>query len=294
MGTDLFLLSEYRNVGFAYLWARPPIEFYGTLALDSYDGVDVTYSPPLSDGLLQFKVFAGQSDQTFTSQIGDIELKFDPIIGANLTWESENWRSRIVYQESTYDSSIESIAPLVAGLSAIPATVWPAAANLASKLETQGKVMRYSSLGLAYDNHPWVSQAELGFINSGSEATLPDLLTAYLSIGRNFDSIIVYAMVAKARNTKDTLAVPAEPSGGTIPMLVALEQGIQLFADQTGIDQQSLSLGMHWDMRHDLALKLQWDRTWVKAFGTALWDQTGPVDQERAVDTFSINLNFIF
>ena len=26
---DLFALSDYRNVGFAYLWARPPVEFYG-------------------------------------------------------------------------------------------------------------------------------------------------------------------------------------------------------------------------------------------------------------------------
>jgi len=35
MGVDLFMLSEYRNVGFAYLWTHPVVEFYKQISLIS-------------------------------------------------------------------------------------------------------------------------------------------------------------------------------------------------------------------------------------------------------------------
>jgi len=44
MGIDLFMLSEYRNLGFAYLWARPITEFYTPVSLSHFEGVDLRYS----------------------------------------------------------------------------------------------------------------------------------------------------------------------------------------------------------------------------------------------------------
>ncbi|MCG7994589.1 MAG: hypothetical protein JAZ06_04100 [Candidatus Thiodiazotropha taylori] len=294
MGTDLFMLSEYRNVGFAYLWARPPVEFYGPLALDSFNGIDTSYSREVFDGVMRFKVFYGGGEQDFSSQVGSHVAKLEDMIGANITWESEHWTTRAVYQQAEFASSIDTISPLVDGLSAIPAAVWSEAPGLAEDLEAKGKPMDYYALGLAYDDNPWVVQAEVGFIDSGYEAAFPDLLTAYLSVGRRFGPITLFGIGAIARNTQDTLDVPAEPSGGTNPTLVALQQGTQMFADQVGIDQRTLSLGMRWDLRHDLALKAQWDRTWVDAYGGALWDQAITVRDDRILDTFSVNFNFLF
>jgi hypothetical protein len=248
----------------------------------------------VSNGVVHFKVFYGGGEQEFKSQVGSYVVELKEMIGTNITWESEHWTTRAVYQQTEFASSIDTIDLLVEGLSAIPSVVWPAAPALAADLEAKGKPMYYYALGMAYDDNPWEAQVEVSFIDSGYEAAFPDLLTAYISVGRCFGPLTFFGIGAIARNTQDTLDVPAEPSEGTNPTLVALAQGTKMFADQTGIDQRSLSLGMRWDMRHDLALKVQWDRTWVNAFGGALWDQAGKVENDRTLDTFSLNFNFLF
>lgn len=55
MGIDLFMLSEYRNVGFAYLWAHPILEFYMPISLSHFDGFDLKYSRRIDPGFLEFK-----------------------------------------------------------------------------------------------------------------------------------------------------------------------------------------------------------------------------------------------
>ena len=39
---DIFLLSDYRSVGFAYPWVRPNVETYAILPIFSVEGVDAT------------------------------------------------------------------------------------------------------------------------------------------------------------------------------------------------------------------------------------------------------------
>lgn len=60
------------------------------------------------------------------------------------------------------------------------------------------------------------------------------------------------------------------------------------------IDQITASIGGRWDIRYDLALKTQWDRTWVEVAGGLLWDQKLGSSEDNVVDTYSINLNYIF
>ena len=44
LGPNNYMLSDYRNIGFAYLWVRPPTEFYSIISFDHLDGLDVAYS----------------------------------------------------------------------------------------------------------------------------------------------------------------------------------------------------------------------------------------------------------
>jgi hypothetical protein len=47
-------------------------------------------------------------------------------------------------------------------------------------------------------------------------------------------------------------------------------------------------------VRYDTALKLQWDRSWVSAYGSGLWDTKIVPEDDQILDTFTINLNVIF
>jgi hypothetical protein len=73
-----------------------------------------------------------------------------------------------------------------------------------------------------------------------------------------------------------------------------LYRSTQEFYDRSPIDQHTLSLGVRWDLREDLALKMQWDHHWVAAYGGGLWIQEQPLTEDRELNTLSANLNFVF
>jgi hypothetical protein len=84
LGLDLFMLSEYRNLGFSYLWARPPLEYYGPASYNHFDGADIDYTIDLGDGLLSARLFAGSTEGTFVSPSMVMNIKSKPLVGATL------------------------------------------------------------------------------------------------------------------------------------------------------------------------------------------------------------------
>lgn len=59
VGFDAYIGSDSRQVGYAHLPVRHPIEYFGALELDYLDGADMTYQQPLGGGLLTAKLLAG-------------------------------------------------------------------------------------------------------------------------------------------------------------------------------------------------------------------------------------------
>ena len=126
----------------------------------------------------------------------------------------------------------------------------------------------------------------------------PTLLSSYLSVGRQVGPVTFYTMLADADQRTSRLAVPAPP---VIPFPPGVSEQLALLADATrsafdgaSIDQSSLSFGARWDIRYDMALKFQWDRSWVHRYGSALWERRSTPTDDRVLDTFSLNLNVIF
>lgn len=62
MALGVHMLSEYRDVGYAYLWVRPITEFYSPVVFSHFDGIDATYEIPLQSGTIQYKLLAGLSN----------------------------------------------------------------------------------------------------------------------------------------------------------------------------------------------------------------------------------------
>jgi hypothetical protein len=96
MGFDAFLLSDYRNVGFAYPWMRPPHEFYANIPITHYDGIDIRKSLSLDHGLVSLKAYAGYTSTQLSEEYYDTELE-GPMAGANIVYETGSWRLRAGY-----------------------------------------------------------------------------------------------------------------------------------------------------------------------------------------------------
>jgi hypothetical protein len=57
----VFLTADYRKVGYAYPWVRPPVEGYDALPVTSSDGVDATLRWDLGPVRNASQVFYGHS-----------------------------------------------------------------------------------------------------------------------------------------------------------------------------------------------------------------------------------------
>lgn len=300
LGLDLYMLSDYRDVSFAYLWQRPPPEFYGPLITSNFDGLDVTWQRPLADGSLSLKVFGGVARRAFRlERMGpnsDFELR--PLVGLKLAFEDERWRLSAGVGHGRIGKELSETSALVAGLQSVPAMLWPQATDLVGEVGASKHWITFYSLGAAYDDNRWALQAELGYLDS-DWLGIADLTGGYLSVGRHFGSFTPYLLLAAADSNPSRMTVTTPlPSGDPLvdTTLQTLHDGVAGILRGVRVRQQTASLGVRWDVRQDTALKLQWDHSWVAGHGAGLWwrvDST-PFANDRQVDAISASLSFVF
>ncbi|PLY06915.1 MAG: hypothetical protein C0622_00450 [Desulfuromonas sp.] len=290
LGVDIFMLSEYRNVGFAYLWANPPMEFYGSIAFDHFDGADIALSTSLGSGTLSAKLFGGRAKNTFSSREGVIDLDLQPMIGGNLAWETDNWRLGLAVASVRFDSPLAVVSEIRSYLDQAAYLGWSEAESISRDLEVEGRKMLYSSAFLTYDSQLWTLTTEIHYIDSGYKG-FPSQLGTYLSLGRRVGPVTLYGIAALAKS-RDHEVIGEVPE--YLALLQPLKAHIQELFDSAPIDQKTLSFGARWDINANLALKAQWDHSWVDAYGGALWLQREALKDNRILDTFTVNLSFVF
>ena len=290
IGYDLFMLSDYRDVGFAYLWTRPPTEFYTPLSFDSFDGVDLTWSTLLGEGTLRTKFMVATSSTTISVLDNPIDVELSLILGGTITWESERWQIKFsvsdnkLGDESGYFPSTEPLASILLQV----APLWPEAVAISENFKVNHPHIQYYALGAAYTNNTWQIQSELSYFDS-SLNIYPPSFNGYVSVGYQIGPVTPFILASFLDAQKPRQILPESPA-----LLDLLQQIAQTSFDSTNADQNTLSLGMRWDLRYDLALKAQWDHTWVSAYSGGMWDQRNIPTHAEELNTFSINLNFIY
>lgn len=297
LGTDIFMLSDYRQVGYAFQWVRPPHDFYTLLSLYHFDGIDAAKRFDLGQGTLNMKVFYGNSDQKFPTGLrtGDTtRLDFD-VSGASVIWEQSNWKLRYSYAEVNINNNIAR--PLIEALNEA-SPLWPEAADWANRTLTKGRDFRYHELGLGYDNNHWWVQAEATQLRSAA-AIVPQSDHVYLSIGRRFEQFSLYVLGGVARPTREATVVTA-PAGYPSPIaeqLAQLAAATERNLNGVRIHQKSMGAGLRWDFAAKMALKVQLEEFRINQQGTNLWLRTnsGQVfteDQKSLVTSVSLDVLF--
>jgi len=285
MGVDWFMLSDHQNVGFAYLWTHPIPEFYAPAIFSHFDGVDLKYTHPLATGQLEFKIYGGHSGTDGSANGGNFAMRLSPIIGANIVYESEHWKTRVSFVSTRFDKLKSGLNPFIEIFNDIPASAWPEAKKIRNQLDDTGDRLNYVSLGVGYDNNIWQIQSEAAFFSS-------NLLNGYISIGRRFGPFTLYTTGATVQSVHKKIRVSSPPVAD--PDLERLRLTAQEILQGGRFHQNTLSVGMRWDVHPKIALKAQWDHTWAKRNGARLFIQREPLESSVEIDAFSINLNFIF
>ncbi|MBK5968432.1 MULTISPECIES: hypothetical protein [Thiorhodovibrio] len=299
LGIDFYMLSDYRNVGFAYLWQRPPIEFYGPLLPYHVDGFDLTYQHPFADGIVLAKVYAGttRQDVQLVSGVSAEQLELTPMWGGSLSYENERWRLKAGFGHITFgdDLSYLDSTGLLPGLrEPLVQWIWPAAQGYADDATMKGKSIGFYSLGASFDDNTWLMSGELGYLDS-EWGPVQDSFSAYLSIGRRWGHLTPYVLLAAIEPVGEAKSIDAPPQFAlSDPALAEIYAGTKgLYSDLLS-DQRTLSLGLRWDVSNNMAMKFQWDHSQVRDDGL-WWNTSGDSDfTDTRVNVLSASLNWMF
>ena len=286
MGMDVFALSDYRNVGYAYTWVRPPTEFYGWIPIYSIDGADIATNINSFDSLIRPKFFVGSGKATIPTTGGDFNFQANAAFGTSILMEHDVWRFRLSYVHMKVGSSFPFSALTNPLQEASP--VWTEATNYADQLNIYGSSIKYSAAALNYDDGNWQLQSEFSHTVSESEF-MPDGNRGYISLGRRFNDWLPFINFSKSTDPVHPNVV-APPGFGLEPLASETNYVLNL----NRLRQYTWSLGVRWDFAPNMAWKLQADRSKISDPGAALWDVISPTWSGGSRTLLSSTFDFVF
>ena len=260
MGLPAFMISDYRNVGYANTMLRPPNEVYSQNLFNTIDGADVIWQHTYGD-------------TTYTAQFAAGRNKSDLISGLNTTGNrmkvlnlvAEHGPLTLRFGRLTGLLSVNNTAlPLLLnGLNAVAAGYRvPQLAQLATELDVHNKKATFTSLGATLDWNNILVQSE--FAKRKTDAYLNDTTSWYVMGGYRFGKILPYYTHAKLSidgSPNTNIACPAgypAACGLTVAALTDKAAGLRYTGVGQG-EQQTDSIGVRWDFRNSVALKVQFD-----------------------------------
>lgn len=296
LGTDIFMLSDYRQVGYALPWVRPPHDTYGLLSFYHFDGIDVNKRFNIKDSTLNIKTFYGKSDQEYPINTGandNYRLIFEGG-GTSITWELNEWKLRYSYADvEVQNNNANLLADALNNVSFL----WPEASEIGERFNTKGKHFKYHQLGMVYDNNSWWLQSEITFLNSEAPVIF-STRHFYVSVGRRINTFTLYATHGYLRTQQDLTHISAPI--GYPPEIGQQLNGLASLAEQAlnsaRSNQKSFGVGVRWDFANKMALKLQADKFTIDKYGDALWvkSSTNYVPKNQTANVISFSWDVLF
>jgi len=138
----------------------------------------------------------------------------------------------------------------------------------------------------------------LGYSDANHSLINPGELFAYLKVGRRFGNYTPFFMVRASHPLNDVKVARQDWSAATgLPTLNTNLRDLAFhIANASRIEQESLAIGVRWDIHDNAALKLQWDHSRAHERGHNLWFADGAegLRSDFSVNQWSINLDFVF
>ena len=279
VGFDAYIGSDTRDVGYSYLWVRPPVEYYGALLFPYEDGGDIVVRTPVFNGLARAKLYTGiprQQTSSMTEQnqwAGHIttpglgatqDLDKSRVTGGFLEYQDNHWISRIgiarlditrgfppgklgastAFQDTADDAYAHANPALGQAMTAF-----------LDGIQTSNKQVTFRNIELSYEDGPLKIQGALARMNA-SALTIPRSRSGFISAGYRIGRFIPYATVSAIRTSEHTQP-PLELARLGAPAHVVSMAQFTLRTPRT--NQNTYTLGLRHELTNTVALKFQAD-----------------------------------
>lgn len=301
---DLFLLADVRNVGFAYPWVRPSVEYYGWMPFSSMDGADLTVRGHTDIADWKAKLAVGKIKATMGVVQREDRLHVEGLdtVAATVTGESGGLLLKASYLRTRLRADTPpAVVPLQQALTSLQALPFEPVAGDAARLRELmafGGATRYIALGAQYESAGWTIHAEASRVRFAQGGAGGD--RGYVSLGYRWERVTWFLMGARTQPQNRAASLSGDWAAALTPFVgaAAAQQTAMLGAAAVGavnqprFDQSTRSAGLRWDVRDQLAIKLQFDQTQVHANGAAAW-RNGSAQPNRARQV-SASIDMVF
>jgi hypothetical protein len=257
-----FMISEYRNVGYANTFLRPPQEVYSQVPLNSVDGADLTWQQAYGDTTFTAQLALGRSKTALSSGI-DAELT--RLRALTLTAEHGPFTVRVGRTETKLTVDAAQFNTLVNALNTAGNAYKISQLNdMARLVDNHKKKGSFTSAGLGMDWNNIVAQTEYAKRKIDTASGSTD--SWYVLGGYRFGKFLPYYSHAKLSVSSDfTNTVPTACAAGSpaacSPTVRALRNSLESLRTGTNNGAQSTdSIGLRWDFASSADLKFQVDR----------------------------------
>ncbi|MTW14401.1 porin [Pseudoduganella eburnea] len=279
MGAPIYMISDFRNVGYANTMLRPPAEVYRQVTLDSFDGADLLYQHSFGDTSLSVQFGAGRANKDLVT--GSIE--FRDMLMLHVVAENGPFTLRFGRAQAKFTLKDNP------GLNTLVGTLRKVGlAPVADMMPLDDVKGTFTSVGGTMDWKNIVLQAEYAQRRTDT-LVVHDTNSWYAMAGYRFGKFLPYYYHGNITQ-KSPRVVAGLPSTGPLAPLAFLING-RGGAAQAAL-QSADAIGVRWDFYKSLALKVQVDHIKPKdgpgAFLNPTPTFTGPVN------VYAVALDFVF
>ncbi|NHZ37591.1 hypothetical protein [Massilia rubra] len=277
IGMPVYMISDFRQVGYANTMIRPSQEVYGQIYGDSYDGIDAMYQHNFGDTTVTAQVGIGKMSTKITD---DNRVEYKPATTIHIV--AENGPFTVRFGRADAKVSLQGSETLDGLLGTLRRVGMDKVASDLSVTDVDGS---FTSLGFTMDYKNILVQSEYAVRRTDS-LVIHDTTSYYTMLGYRFGKITPYYYYGNVKQDSDR-AYAGLPSTGP---LAALSAGVNT-AMKAGL-QSTNALGVRWDFHKSAALKVQVDRIKPRdGSGTFLNAKPGFRD---AVNVYAAGVDFVF
>lgn len=296
--SQTFMLSDARDVHYTQLTARPPMDVYGQVPVNRFEGGDLTYRFEVADTAMQASVWGGQSKSKIAALVmadeSLVTYELRQLVGFNLTAAMDNGVSLRAGTASAR-VSIRDHDDLQ------PGSVSPGVLAALQGFYGDGDRIRFTGIGAAYDRDRWLMNAE--YTVRQGDSRIPDTQGWYVNTGYRLGAFTPYIGFSKVRVTDANRSNPFQAALGQPVPLAALAAEVQRFMEGLQVSERTTILGVRWDAASTVAVKLQLNHI-NKPSNSSGWfyapeggfssTSADFYENERRINLLSLTLDFVF